>query len=142
LKSNQDVLQSPTLIDTPSKLAMGNVSIQDGVSRFWDIYLDFLARMESLFPLEKLPALTEPLEEDFDMRGFAPLKRGMLDCWRQEKDMERDDQADRIKSNGRGSVHPNEEQLMRISDLLVDGKLIVQGDVSLCPMAHGCPLSR
>ncbi len=132
LKANQDVLQSSAMTSTPSALARGNVSIQDGITRFWDIYLEFLGRMEALFPLEKLPMLSEPLEEDYDMRGFAPLRLGML-----ERVVGVTGEATaKAERHGRGSVHPNEEQLMRISDLLIDGKLIVQGDVSMRDM-HG-----
>jgi hypothetical protein len=127
LKSNQDTLLSPDMTSTPSALASGNASIQDGITRFWDIYLEFLGRMEALFPLEKLPMLSEPLEEDYDMRGFVPLKRGMLEM----SIGLTGEAANKAERNGRGSVHPNEEQLMRISDLLVDGKMIVQGDVSV-----------
>lgn len=64
-----------------------------------------------------LPSLELGLEEDEDMRGFLPVSRGLLGR----------------RSGGGGvveSVHPNEEQLMRIADLQVDATLILQAQVS------------
>ncbi len=131
LKSNQDVLTAPLDAGNPSLLS-ANSTTQQTVDRFWDAYLEFLARLETLFPLEKLPMLSEPLEEDFDMRGFAPLKRGMMEkraggaAVSSEGSGFEDGQG---AVDGRNGVHPNDEQLMRISDLLVDGKMLVQTDV-------------
>lgn len=118
-----------------SKWLKGNVSrlaraeqnggkLQEEVDIFASTYTDLLRHMEALFPLESLPKLLNPLEEDYDMKGFSPIKRGMVDaCSKTDKP---DDHARHASD-----VHPNEEQLMRISDILLDGKLILfQAEVS------------
>ncbi|KAJ9092496.1 hypothetical protein QFC19_008709 [Naganishia cerealis] len=94
---------------------------QEEVEIFASTYIDMLRHMEALFPLEQLPKLYDPLEEDYDMKGFSPVKRGMLEsCSRSE--------AERLEAASprhSSDVHPNETQLMRISDILLDGKLIL-----------------
>ena len=96
---------------------------------FWTTYASFCRHLEALFPLSQLPELSDALEEDFDMRGFSPLKRGMMEP---RKATESNDQGARDANIGHNvsDVHPNEEQLMRISDLLCDGKLIANYAVS------------
>jgi hypothetical protein len=117
-----------------SKWLKGNVSrlaraeqdggkLQEEVDIFASTYTDLLRHLEALFPLEQLPKLYDPLEEDYDMKGFSPVKRGMVDSCSTDK---ADDHARHASD-----VHPNEEQLMRISDILLDGKLILfQAEVS------------
>ena len=96
---------------------------------FWTTYASFCRHLEALFPLAQLPELSDALEEDFDMRGFSPLKRGMMEPRRGTESNEQG-----LRDSGVGhtvsDVHPNEEQLMRISDLLCDGKLIANYAVS------------
>lgn len=70
----------------------------------YDAFINKLARA---FPLERLPQLDVGLEEDVDMRGFGPIKDGM---------------NRQAPQDNRG--HPNEDQLMRISDLLVDARMM------------------
>ncbi|WVQ93930.1 hypothetical protein IAU59_001008 [Kwoniella sp. CBS 9459] len=86
---------------------------------FWATYRRFIDAVGSVFPIDRLPSLPEPMEEDIDMRGFMPLQRGITNG----------------TSNGtgaldgagmQGEVHPNEQQLMRLADLQVDAKLISQ----------------
>ena len=96
---------------------------------FWSTYASFCRHLEALFPLAQLPELCDPLEEDFDMRGFSPLKRGMMEPRRPNGNVE-DASRDLGPGNATSDVHPNEEQLMRISDLLCDGKLIANYAVS------------
>lgn len=116
-----------------SKWVKGNVSRlaraqqgggvqQEEVERFAWAYTDLLRHMGALFPLEQLPRLDAPLEEDHDMKGFSPLKRGMMD---------KSESGEAGGAQGAPEVHPNEEQLMRISDILLDGKLVLfQAEVS------------
>ncbi|QRV98653.1 Est1 DNA/RNA-binding domain protein [Ceratobasidium sp. AG-Ba] len=89
---------------------------------FWLAWARFSTRLSTMFPLESLPELMVTLEEDVDMRGFAPLKRGMAEG-----------AAGTAEGVDAASVHPNEEQLMRIGDLIVDAKFIV--GVSECPVS-------
>lgn len=89
---------------------------------FWKSYADFVRALEEAFPKSSLQALTSPLDEDIDMRGFLPLKKLM------GEDNEGDDQG---SPQTREKPHPNAEQLMRIYDLLEDAKLLVELPVSL-----------
>jgi hypothetical protein len=95
------------------------------LARFWAAYCRFLNCVQAAFPISRLPSLDEPLEEDVDMRGFTPLKRGIMEP------VGRSDAEDRELGDEPNDVHPNEEQLMRIADLSVDGKLLAQAEVSV-----------
>ena len=120
-----------------SKWLKANASLfsENSISQqeeFWSTYASFCRHLEALFPLAQLPELFDPLEEDFDMRGFSPLKRGMMEPRRANGNLE-DANRDLGPGNTTSDVHPNEEQLMRISDLLCDGKLIANYAVSRFP---------
>lgn len=106
---------------------------EQDVAEFWEAYSLFLLHMGTLFPLGRLPHLTNPLEEDIDFRGFSPLKRGMVDTpsAAQVDESEAKRGGDEDDAYNKEEVHPNEEQLMRISDLLCDGKLIIKSVVSV-----------
>jgi protein SMG7 len=98
------------------------------VSQFWNAYTRFLTSLWRTFPPERLPVLSAPLEEDVDMRGFLPLRQTMGDGKSAE---DQDVPADLPKlSSAEGQVHPNEEQLMRIADLLDDAKTLASVEVS------------
>ncbi|KAF8635724.1 hypothetical protein AX15_000340 [Amanita polypyramis BW_CC] len=84
--------------------------------KFWEMYAEFSRTLARTFPLAKLPKLTAPLEEDIELGGFLPLRKLMID-------VPTDDQG-RVKP--REEVHPNEEQLMRIADLLEDARVIAE----------------
>jgi hypothetical protein len=86
------------------------------IGQFWESYTRLAIALATLFPIDHLPSLVQPLEEDIDMRGFIPLARGMTSASGDDEDHE---------------SHPNEEQLMRIADLQVDAKLLAQTSVSI-----------
>lgn len=90
------------------------------VGAFWGEYKAFTGALGTLFPLVQLPTLQGPLEEDVDMRGFLPLRRSLSD--------ESSGGAGENGADSTEDIHPNEQQLMRIADLLVDVKLVVKGD--------------
>lgn len=97
---------------------------------FWRHFLRFYNALYKLFPIEKLPSLLFPMEEDVDLRGFLPLRNLMIGDTPMIVD------ADVRKGNGLAAVgpqgrevHPNEEQLMRISDLLKDVKNLAESSV-------------
>ncbi|KZW00374.1 hypothetical protein EXIGLDRAFT_639431 [Exidia glandulosa HHB12029] len=102
LISNLDSICGP---DAPS-----GPELSDTAAKLWDSYIDFASLLLRVFPLDTLPPMRAPLEEDVDMTGFAPLKKLM--------------QSASVATNGlavpQSEVHPNEEQLMRIRDLLRD----------------------
>ena len=91
------------------------------IGGFWESYKYMMLNMATFFPIDHLPSLVEPLEEDADMRGFIPLSRGMATSSKGQS-LAGEEAAE--------PVHPNEEQLMRIADLQVDAKLIAQTSVS------------
>ena len=96
-----------------------NESLASEIHSFWARYQRLTTVLPRLFPLARLPTLSDPLEEDTDMRGFVPFGRAISVQESREKDI-----------NGHGEApHPNEEQLMRIADLQVDAKLLVQSGV-------------
>ncbi|WVQ74034.1 hypothetical protein IAR50_003615 [Cryptococcus sp. DSM 104548] len=93
-------------------------------------YEAFLGLIGKTFPLDRLPGLEEALEEDVDMRGFLGLVSGSASGGsdRISKFSPQEQTSGQGVLDGRSAekeVHPNEEHLMRLSDLQVDGKLIL-----------------
>lgn len=106
---------------------------------FWTTYAAFANALTRTFDdddgLASCPPLTTRLEEDVDMQGFAPLKRSMFGTGQDVGDGTVEAFLKTVPSNvanalPEDAVHPNEEQLMRIGDLLVDAKFISQSPVS------------
>jgi protein SMG7 len=89
---------------------------------FWETFARFSSALMRAFPTERLPLVGLTLEEDVDMRGFLPLKKMMGEGG-----------ASDLGPASRPQVHPNEEQLMRIADLLNDAKALVE--IQNCPIA-------
>jgi hypothetical protein len=102
-----------------------------GMPVFWRHFLRFYNALYKLFPIEKLPSLLSPLEEDVDLRGFLPLRNLMIGNTPMivDADARREDGLAAVGPQGRESAHPNEEQLMRISDLLKDVKNLAESPV-------------
>ena len=92
----------------------------DAASKLWDTYIDFASLLLRVFPLDALKPMRGALEEDVDLGGFAPLKSTML---RPSKET-----ASGLAPS-HTEVHPNEEQLMRIHDLLQDAMALSQTSV-------------
>ncbi|CAE6501881.1 unnamed protein product [Rhizoctonia solani] len=112
-------IPSPTLPNT----------MRPSLDSFWRAWSRFDAQLSHAFPLDLLPPITVELEEDIDMKGFSPLKWGSGGV---------DSGRETAGENAAASVHPNEEQLMRIGDLLVDAKYITT--LPECPLASGLPV--
>jgi protein SMG7 len=88
----------------------------EDVAEFWKVYTRFFTTLGQKFPIERLTRLETPLDEDLDVRGFLPLTKLMV--------------ADNSEEGvDLAQVHPNEEQLMRIWDLLSDAKTLAQTKV-------------
>ncbi|ORY27370.1 hypothetical protein BCR39DRAFT_230143 [Naematelia encephala] len=97
------------------------------IASFWQAYRRLLSDLVRLFPISQLPSLAEPLEEDIDMRGFMPLSRGLpIPAGASMNGQNGDTMPEETVVIEQQDVHPNEEQLMRISDLQVDAKLLMQ----------------
>lgn len=81
---------------------------------FWKTYSQFILLLSQRFPSDKLSRPSILLEEDVELRGFLPLKNLIGE-----------------DSEARNMVHPNEEQLMRIADMLEDARAIAEMEVCL-----------
>ncbi|KAG8690558.1 hypothetical protein FRC11_010745 [Ceratobasidium sp. 423] len=115
--------------NTPASPSLPN-TMRPNLNKFWRAWSQFDAQLSDAFPMDLLPPITVDLEEDIDMRGFSPLKWGAGG---------RVDLGRGIPSeNEAASVHPNEEQLMRIGDLIVDAKYITA--LPEYPLASGLPV--
>lgn len=104
-------------IEYVGRLSPASPEVARAVSNFWSSYKRLMFALAQVFPLAHLPELDHPLEEDRDMRGFLPL-RGHRAA----------PSSDEEQPPSNAEVHPNEEQLMRLADLLVDTRLLMQTD--------------
>jgi len=85
------------------------------LAQFWPAYAEMLTLLGRVFPTDQLQGINVKLEEEIELSGFSPMK-GSLDT----------------NSTGpAGQVHPNDEYLLRISDILIDAALIADADVSI-----------
>ena len=107
-----------------------------GLPEFWRAYAQFSTALRLAFPPEKLPKLVTTLEEDVEMAGFSPLKKfvpGEVVGTTGNKEGPKD--ARNGSANGvphvvpPQQVHPNEEQLMRIADLIADAQSVAKDEV-------------
>lgn len=98
----------------------------EDLARFWATYAEFANALLSNFPVEKLPAFDVTLEEDVEVAAFLPLKRIMSGHISSNNDGEAAGSAQGSTSatSSRTQAHPNEEQLMRIADLLADAQAL------------------
>ncbi|CAE7092886.1 unnamed protein product [Rhizoctonia solani] len=129
-KANVRYLQQFPLEDVqeldPASPTLPN-TMRPSLALFWRAWSRFDAQLSQAFPLDLLPPVTVDLEEDIDMKGFSPLK------WDLGSNSSR-----AAGGNEVASVHPNEEQLMRIGDLIVDAKYVTA--LPECPLASGLPV--
>jgi hypothetical protein len=100
------------------------------ILQFWTKYAKFSTLLWRTFPFGRLPTLSMPLEEDVDMSGFLPLRQTTGDAKNVAAVDHRDDLPSRFNS-GESQVHPNDEQLMRIADLLNDAKILADAGASV-----------
>jgi len=85
------------------------------LAQFWPAYAEMLTLLVRVFPADQLQGINAKLEEEIELSGFSPMK-GSLDT----------------NSTGPvGQVHPNDEYLLRISDILIDAVLIADADVGI-----------
>ncbi|KAH9847020.1 hypothetical protein C2E23DRAFT_890348 [Lenzites betulinus] len=108
-----------------------------GLPDFWQAYAQFATALWRIFPQQKLPKMGTTLEEDVEMAGFLPLKKFVPAEVVSVAALNKDEAAD--VSGGANSkllppeqVHPNEEQLMRIADILADAVALGRDDI--CPL--------
>ncbi|OJT10040.1 Protein SMG7 [Trametes pubescens] len=110
-----------------------------GLPEFWRSYAQFATALWRMFPQQKLPKLVTTLDEDIEMAGFLPLKKfvpsEVVGAATASKDVPVDDRNGgpaKMKTLQPEQVHPNEEQLMRIADLLADAQALARDEI--CPL--------
>lgn len=125
--------QSPAVGDQLGSTGKGTRgALIDGLSLFWAKFAQFYSALSGIFPSARLPPLTSPLDEDIDLKGFLPLRDLLVgggtltDAIHGNRG---EGQQNGTQSHCREKVHPNEEQLMRIWDLLKDAKSLAQVEV-------------
>lgn len=127
----QDPVPAAASASTASPNADYDVSSHElglALEAFWHAFADFNNSIKLAFPLDGLPSAREGgvwLEEDVDLLGFAPLRRGL-----KEGVAAADGMPAEVARVGQ-DVHPNDEQLMRIAELQADALLIADTEVSL-----------
>ncbi|KAI0634007.1 hypothetical protein C8Q77DRAFT_1055468 [Trametes polyzona] len=116
------------------------IPVMPSLADFWQSYARFATALWRVFPQQKLPKLATSLDEDVEMAGFLPLKKfvpsEVVSASTSPKDTPSDDHgvaASRSKLLPPEQVHPNEEQLMRISDLLADAQALARDEI--CPLS-------
>jgi protein SMG7 len=83
------------------------------LAQFWPAYAEMLTLLARVFPADQLQGINVKLEEEIELSGFSPMKGSLY-----------------TDSTGpAGQVHPNDEYLLRISDILTDAALIADADV-------------
>lgn len=138
--------EQPTLTKDASKgkdRRHGSIPVViGGIVEFWREYAQFSDTLARAFPDDELPSLRTQLEEDVEMAGFLPLRKYMVGSdgsqigssrqpppnGRMNGDSSRSQDG---SQSSRDQVHPNEEQLMRISDILADAAAIAEDEVCL-----------
>ncbi|EJD07040.1 uncharacterized protein FOMMEDRAFT_165668 [Fomitiporia mediterranea MF3/22] len=89
---------------------------------FWNGCVSFLTSLNVSFPRARLPELKSPLDEDVELSGFSPIQRNLF--------VRPPLKADELASEAR-VAHPNEEYLMRISDILKKAEQIATIEFTL-----------
>ena len=108
-------------------------AICSAIRGFWTNYATFANALAKAFPMQYLPVTASDLmlEEDIDMMGFAPLRRRMKDAsvGKVARGVSAALSAAPVSNS---TLHPNEEQVLRLGDLL--------GDANLLATSESCPI--
>lgn len=125
----------PSVEERPGPIGKGTLRISvEGLPLFWARFAQFYSALNGIFPSARLPSLTTPLDEDIDLKGFLPLRDLLVDgsVWADAvPGNEIEGQRNGTSPRGREKVHPNEEQLMRIWDLLTDARSLAELEVTI-----------
>lgn len=136
-EAQQLSLDSSASRESSDPLCVSLDEFRHGLDALWLAYADFANILKVAFPQDELPLdlLDEGvwLEEDVELLGFVPLRRGMKGTTAGEASVV---SAREIRRVGR-DVHPNDEQLMRVADVLRDAVDLAESHVSLAGQ-HAC----
>ncbi|TKY89094.1 hypothetical protein EX895_001625 [Sporisorium graminicola] len=113
----------------------------ESIDRAWSQYVDLINSLRYAFPFDSLPNIGKVgsvgapalcLEEDSDMRGFAPTRKATQSTipGGTTITLGMGEACANVEAVRPSQVHPNEEQLMRIADLMIDAKVIAESDAS------------
>ncbi|SJX64415.1 uncharacterized protein SRS1_15056 [Sporisorium reilianum f. sp. reilianum] len=113
----------------------------ESIDRGWSQYVDLINSLRYAFPFDSLPNIGKVgsvgapalcLEEDSDMRGFAPTRKATQSTIPGGTTITvgMGEACANVEAVRPSQVHPNEEQLMRIADLMIDAKVIAESDAS------------
>ena len=156
LVSGQDTESAAKVTNKEKEKRGGNAPpvVVGGIDEFWYEYARFCEALAHAFPVEQLPELKTQLEEDVELAGFLPLRKYMYGSDGKPPGSRRtstdahgdatsDTQSSQDRSVGRDQVHPNEEQLMRIADILLDAKAVAEDEVGFFLLVYsGVILNR
>lgn len=102
---------------------------------FWNTYVRCVNSLSRAFPADIMSPVASAsgelmLEEDIDMLGFMPLRRRMKEAsiGKAAKEVSG---ALASAAAASSTLHPNEEQVLRVGDLLSDAKLLAQSEVGM-----------
>lgn len=88
------------------------------LGEFWSSYAVFITALEKTFPVKDLQVGNVSVEEDIEFAAFTPLKGSLKPS------------KNAIPLN---QVHPNDEYLLRIRDILSDAAVLVKSEVCTFP---------
>lgn len=138
VRSDMEVLPDS---ERPNPHLVAYADTLESMDRCWSQYVDLINSLRYAFPFDSLPnigkvgAVGAPalcLEEDSDMRGFAPTRKATQSTIPGGTTISvgMGEACANIEAVKPSQVHPNEEQLMRIADLMIDAKVIAESDAS------------
>ncbi|GJN90649.1 hypothetical protein Rhopal_003661-T1 [Rhodotorula paludigena] len=115
--------------------------LRGALDTLWSAHADFANAMKLAFPLERLPTQLLDhglwLEEDVELLGFAPLRRGLKGSAAGGTTEDGGPVSAReIRRVGR-DVHPNEEQLMRVADGQKDALILAESPLTRISLVDG-----
>ncbi|GAA5875632.1 hypothetical protein JCM3774_002567 [Rhodotorula dairenensis] len=136
-EAQQLSLDSSASRESSDPLRVSPDEFRTGLDSLWLAYADFANILKVAFPQDELPLdlLDEGvwLEEDVELLGFVPLRRGMKGTVAGEASVV---SAREIRRVGR-DVHPNDEQLMRVADVLRDAVDLAESHVTGLSLQNG-----
>lgn len=138
VRSDMEVLPAS---ERPDQHHVAYASTLSSTDRCWSQYVDLINSLRYAFPFESLPNIGKVgsvgapalcLEEDLDMRGFAPTRKATKSTipGGTTVNVGMGEACANMETVRPSQVHPNEEQLMRIADLMIDAKVIAESDAS------------
>ncbi|KAH9886219.1 hypothetical protein C8Q73DRAFT_283533 [Cubamyces lactineus] len=121
----------------------GGALVIHGIMEFWRAYAQFSTALSRAFPQDKLPKTSTSFEEDIELAGFLPLKKLVPSeivgtaAAPKEGAVRNGTTSPGFQVVQPEEVHPNEEQLMRIADLIADAHALVKDDATPLSFSEG-----